>query len=110
MPDSVPLPPEEADGTETELVAGGQPSGETPCHGEVGTLRVRVHRRERAFHLPAVFANLLHGGEERQGRGGRTPDPRPQFLAHRAEAEALPLLDEIDDRTVVGIIAHREKT
>lgn len=59
------------------------------------------------FDLHAVFFGFGESREVRH-RHRRLTDPWPQLFPYRAEAQALPVLDPIDDRAVIAIIPHRE--
>src|ERR1035438_9351825 len=66
-----------------------------------------LHAPVFSFDLHPVFRGFFQRGKPGQGSGSPA-DPWPQLLADLAQAQALALLHEIDDRAVIPVVPDRE--
>src|SRR5947209_7328755 len=96
-----PDPPGEALGREQR---GRQPSPAL----QVGVRDRIAHSLVFALDLRAVFGGYSQRRESQVKRRRRPAEPLAQFLARLAEAQSLAVMDEINDRAVIRIVAHRE--
>src|ERR1700677_1222208 len=88
-----------------EALAFEQFSGNAALVLKVGMAQRDLGPRVLAFNTDAVLRDLRKrrvGGYRRR----RHADKRPQLLAHRAKRQAKTVFDEIDYRSVVGIVSN----
>jgi hypothetical protein len=85
---------------------GVRAGGEVRCCGAAPT-RSSSSATVLAFHKHPIRAGWRQVGKRQ--RNNRAADPWPEDLTHRAEAQILPPLQEIDDGSVVVVISHREE-
>src|ERR1017187_9468861 len=74
---------------------------------KVGMVPRILHAPVFSFDLHPVFRGFFQRGKPGQGSGSPA-DPWPQLLADLAQAQALALLHEIDDRAVIPVVPDRE--